>query len=168
MNPLFRLNSIAQRLWVGFGALMILMLIAGVLGWRSLTVMSRAIRETLAEVQLESRLSSDLATDVAQSIQAGGHYVDSRDSLSLQDFRRYGMRAHVVQRGMSNMRGQTTDEIALVARIDEKLSELEVAYTLAHRLSDLGQVVLHLVEEFEDALAGRVLLERVQLGQARQ
>ena len=139
MNSLFRLTSIRQRLWVGFGTLMVLMLIAGILGWRSLTVMSRAIRETLAEVQMESRLSSDLTTDIAQSIQAGGHYVDSRDSLSLQDFRRYGMRAHVVQRSMSNMRGQATDEIALVARIDEKLSELEVAYTLAHRLSDLSR-----------------------------
>ena len=33
---------------------------------------------------------------------------------------------------------------------------------------DLAEVVLHLVQDFEHALAGRVVLERVQFGQARQ
>lgn len=168
MRALFRLNSIKQRLWVGFITLMALMLVAGVLGWRSLTMLSLAIRETLAEVQQEARLSSNLTIDIAQTIQAGGHYVENRDSLSLEEYRRFGMRAHNIQRSMSNMAGQSAEEISLVARIDETLSQVEVAYTLAHRLSDLGRSeVARRQAETTRPLVARLLADMDRLGQMK-
>ena len=139
MSGIGKARTIKRQLLVGFAVLVVLLLAAGVIGWTSLTGTSAQVQQTLARVQQESRLSAALLTDVAQTIQAGGQYVETRDPAALNDFRRHGFAAHAEQRAMNNMGGQSAEEIALVARIDEGLSRLEVAYALAHRLSDLGR-----------------------------
>jgi methyl-accepting chemotaxis protein len=132
-------RTIKQRLWVGFAALVLLLLAAGLLGYSSLTAMSHDVRLTLARVQQEASLSTTLLTGVAQTLQAGAHYVDRRDSASLTEFRRSGFAAHRVARQLGNLGEQTVEEASLVARVDEQLSRLEVALGLAHRLADLGR-----------------------------
>ncbi len=68
---LAKLNTIRGRLWAGFGVLVLLLIMAGVVGKRSLAGMSATISESLAEVQTSSRLSSQLAGDVAQDHRSG-------------------------------------------------------------------------------------------------
>ena len=135
----FAFRTIKQRLWVGFVALVLLLLAAGILGYHSLASMSSDVRVTLARVQQEAALSTTLLTGVAQTLQAGAHYVEQRDSASLASFRRSGFGAHRVARAMSNLGEQTAEEVSLVARVDEQLSGLEVALARAHRLADLGR-----------------------------
>jgi len=140
-GPLSRHGSgtIKRRLWVGFTMLMALLAAAGLWGWLSLTAMSSAIGETLAGVQGQSQLSAQLTTDIAQEIQAADHYLATRDSASQAQFRRFGFSAHRVQRAMNQRGAQTREEIALIAEVDTRLSQLEVTYALAHRLADLGR-----------------------------
>lgn len=132
-------DSIAKRLWLGFLALMLLLALAGMLAWASLMGISKIVTTTLAQVQQDSHLASRLTTDIAQQLDAASHYVGTRDSASLAAFRRFGWAAHQVQRQMNNSAGQTSAEIALVADIDARFSEIEVQYALAHRLADLGR-----------------------------
>ncbi|MFL5574795.1 MAG: methyl-accepting chemotaxis protein, partial [Gemmatimonadaceae bacterium] len=132
-------GTIRRRLGLGFALLMALLAAGGFWGWRSLNLMSTRIGETLAAVQSQASLSSKLTTDIAQEIEAADHYVSDRDTASQSAFRRLGFDAHRVQRAMNGRVGQSRDEIALIADIDAQLSELEVAYALAHRLSDLGR-----------------------------
>jgi methyl-accepting chemotaxis protein len=136
----FELNSIRGRLWVGFGALVALLILAGMVARRSFAGISETISTSLTEVQAEAQLASQLSADVAKTMEAGARYIDSRDSTAELTFRRYGWAAHEIQRQMNDRPGQTAAEVATVATIDGKLSEMEIDYALAHRLVDLGRV----------------------------
>ena len=136
----FELNSIRGRLWVGFGALVALLVLAGLMARRSFSGISETISTSLTEVQSEAQLASQLSADVAKTIEAGARYIDSRDTTAQAMFRRFGWAAHEIQREMNDRPGQTAAEVATVATIDGRLSEMEVDYALAHRLVDLGRV----------------------------
>ena len=133
------LNSIRGRLWIGFGALVALLVMAGMMARRSFAGISDTIATSLTEVQSEAQLASQLSADVAKTIEAGARYIDTRDSTAEAMFRRYGLAAHDIQRQMNDRPGQTAAEVATVATIDGKLSEMEIDYALAHRLVDLGR-----------------------------
>ena len=134
------LRTIRGRLWAGSLVIVALLLAAGGISWRTMSTMSQAITVQLNEVQSESRLGSQLASDAAKTLEAGGRYLETRDPEAESSFRQHGWNAHVIQRSMNTRSGRTADEIATVATIDTKLSEMEVRYALSHRLADLGRV----------------------------
>src|SRR5512146_3433343 len=88
------LNSIRGRLWVGFGALVALLVLAGLVARRSFSGISETIATSLTEVQSEAQLASQLSADVAKTIEAGSRYIDTRDSTAELMFRRFGLAAH--------------------------------------------------------------------------
>ena len=51
MNTAIRLTTIRARLWLGFGILVTLLVIAGAVANSSFTAMSKAISESLDDVQ---------------------------------------------------------------------------------------------------------------------
>jgi methyl-accepting chemotaxis protein len=134
-----KLDTIRGRLWLGFGVLVALLVIAGVVARTSFSGMSDTITESLADVQVESQLASQLSANAAKTIEAGSRYLETRDPAAQAAFRKFGWAAHDVQRQMNNRPGQSAGEVAVVASIDNKLSSMEVNYALAHRLSDLGR-----------------------------
>ncbi len=135
-----KLNTIRSRLWLGFGILVALLIVAGVVARRSFAGVSATIAQSLTEVQAESQLASQLSADVAKTIEAGSRYLDTRDTTAQSAFRKSGWAAHDVQREMNDLPGQTASEVAIVASIDNKLSTMEVDFALAHRLADLGRM----------------------------
>lgn len=135
-----RLNSIRSRLWLGFGVLVGLLVIAGVVSRRSFRAVGATITTSLGEVQTEAQLASTLSSNVARTIEAGSRYLESRDSAAQETFRQSGSEAHQVQSKMNDRSGQTAAEVSIVAAIDRKLSTMEVQYALAHRLADLGRM----------------------------
>jgi methyl-accepting chemotaxis protein len=132
-------TSIRQRLLVGFGLLLALLVIAGVFSRAAFSNVSDIIGTTLASVQQESQLSSRLSASAVQELSAAAAYVETRDTLAQAEFRRLGWDSHRATRDMNKTGGQSAEEIALVAGIDAKLSALEIRYALAHRLADLGR-----------------------------
>jgi len=143
---LSRRGTIRGRLTLGFTALIVLLLVAGVLARRTMTQMSTAIGATLKGVQEEARQSAELSGDVSQTIEAASTYVQTRDSSALAAFRKNGWHAHEVQRAMnarlsrqSERNDRKDEEAGLIAEIDSRFSELEVHYALAHRLLDIGR-----------------------------
>jgi len=135
----FRLDSIRQRLRIGFGVLIVLLSTGGVLGYTALSNMSSVIRGTLVEVQEEGLLSARLSAAVMRELSAASAYLASRDSLARAEFQRLSWETHRVQREMNKRPGQIAQEVTLIASIDAKLSEIEIKYATAHRLSDLGR-----------------------------
>jgi methyl-accepting chemotaxis protein len=164
-------GTIRGRLLLGFTALIALLVVAGVLVRRSMTQMSSTISVTLDGVQVEVRQSAELSGDVAQTLEAASRYVETRDTVALAQFRRYGWRAHRVQREMNARLGRSTaerkgEEVGLLASIDSRFSELEVRYALAHRLIDLGRSSEALAEETRArALVSDLLGDIEKLGQ---
>ncbi len=133
------LRSIRQRLIYGFGLLVALFVAAGLLGRATIGAMSEVIGETLGAVQDDAQLSARLSASVSRELEAAQRYVDFRDSTAQREFRQNGDEAHRVQRLMNLQRGTSAQGIALVARIDDRLSHLEISYALSHRLADLGR-----------------------------
>ncbi|HVX42144.1 MAG TPA: methyl-accepting chemotaxis protein [Gemmatimonadaceae bacterium] len=136
---ILKLNTIRARLWLGFGVLVALLFVAGIVARRSFTGMSDAINSSLDEVQTESQLASQLSADVAKTIEGGTRYLDTRDTAAENAFRSFGWAAHDVQRQMNDRPGQSPIEVSTIALIDNKLSAMEVDFALAHRLADLGR-----------------------------
>ncbi len=139
INGLLRFQSIRQRLLVSFSLLIALFLAAGLVGRAAIGRMSGLIGETLESVQIDAQLSSRLSGAVSQELTAAQRYLETRDSVTRADFRRLASEAHATQRAMNLLRGQSPREAALVASIDARLSDIEVRYARAHRLSDLGR-----------------------------
>jgi len=134
------LGTIRGRLWIGFGVLVALLIVAGVVARRSFAGMSVTIAQTLSDVQTEARLAGLLSADVDKAIEAASRYIDTRDTASQAAFRKFGWAAHAVQQQMNDRTGQSATEVAIVATIDAKLSAMEVHYALAHRLVDLDRM----------------------------
>jgi methyl-accepting chemotaxis protein len=161
-------GSIRGILLAGFWTIMALLAAAGFIGFSALRSMSHEAARSFASVQEQSRLSSALSAAVSQELHAATTYLDARDSSSLADFRALGWKAHHAQRQMNARLGQTQQEIALTASIDERLSLVENHFARAHRLADLGR----LDEARREArrarpLAAGLLDEIHQLGQIK-
>jgi hypothetical protein len=111
----FRLDSIRQRLRIGFGVLIVLLSTGGVLGYTALSNMSSVIRGTLVEVQEEGLLSARLSAAVMRELSAASAYLESRDSLARAEFQRLSWETHRVQREMNKRPGQIAQEVTLIA-----------------------------------------------------
>jgi len=135
-----KLNTIRGRLWLGFGILVALLFVAGIVARTSFAGMSATITQTLVDVQAEAQLASQLSANAAQTIEAGSRYLETRDTTAENAFRKYGWAAHDIQRKMNDRPGQSATEVATVATIDANLSQMEDSYALAHRLADLGRM----------------------------
>ena len=134
-----KFGTIRGRLWVGFGVLVALLVVAGAVARSSMVTLATTMTTTLTSVQAESQLASQLSGAVTQTLESGAQYVESRDSASERTFHDQGWAAHSIQRRMNDRAGQTAEEIGVLAAIDAQLSDLEVKYALAHRLADLGR-----------------------------
>jgi methyl-accepting chemotaxis protein len=170
-----RSGTIRGRLVLGFAALIGLLIVAGVLARRTMTRMSVAVGATLEGVQAEARQSAALSGDVAQTIEAAGTYLRTRDTAARTVFSRYGWEAHRVQREMNARLGHAGDaaerkgeEAAIIAAIDSRFSELEVRYALAHRLLDVDRPADAAAAEVRArATIGDLLADIEKLGQLK-
>jgi methyl-accepting chemotaxis protein len=162
------LGTIRTRLLAGFGAIIVLLAIAGIVGRTSLSTLSQRIESTLSATRREAQLSSDLTATVAQELSAGTRYLEAPDSASQNAFRAFGWAAHRAQKALNETQGLSTDDIALVSAIDVRLSALENELAVAHRLKDLKRDKDATAAEASARTSESALLASVQqLGQRR-
>lgn len=165
IDRLVRFQSIRQRLLVSFAVLVALFCVAGLAGRSALVRMSGMIAETLESVQVDAQLSARLFSAVTLELAAAQRYLEMRDSSAQGEFRAKALEAHSAQRGINLLRGQSPREFALISSIDARLSQIEVRYARAHRLSDLGRREASLTEGGMARQGVDSLLEEVrQLG----
>jgi hypothetical protein len=119
VNPL---GTIRSRLLAGFGAVIVLLAVAGIVGRLSLTSLSGRIQSTLAASRREAQLTADITANVAQELSAGSRYLETPDTATQNAFRSYGFAAHRAQKELNASEGMNAEDIALVAAIDVKLS----------------------------------------------
>ncbi|HXD23298.1 MAG TPA: methyl-accepting chemotaxis protein [Gemmatimonadaceae bacterium] len=161
-------GTIRSRLLMGFGAVIVLLGIAGIVGRLSLSTLSDRIESTLSATRREARLTADLTSNVAQELSAGTRYLETPDSASQNAFRSYGWAAHRAQKDLNGVEGLNADDIALVAAIDVRLSSLENELAVAHRLKDLKRDREASTAESAARTSESALLASVQqLGQRR-
>lgn len=162
IGRLVRFQSIRQRLIVSFALVVVLFCAAGLAGRAAIVRLSGLIAETLESVQVDAQLSARLSGAVTQELAAADRYLERRDSTARSEFRRLARESHAAQREMNLLRGQSPHEVALVASIDARLSEVEVRYARAHRLSDLGRQAAATAEGSRARMGVDSLLDEVR------
>jgi len=171
MKPgsLLNLSTIRGRLLAGFGAMIVLLAVAGVVGRMSLTSLSVQISNSLADVRREAQLTAAITANVALELSAGARYFQSQDAESENAFHAFGWAAHRAQKELNaHAAGLTADDIALVSSIDQRLSALEIDLSAAHRLKDLKRdAEADAVNALGRPLEAALLADVQQLGQRR-
>jgi methyl-accepting chemotaxis protein len=135
----WRHATIRSTLFVGFGALVGCMILAGSIGWGAVRAGARSVSGEMESVLLTSRQTSDYANIISREIQAATSYLVDHDSAAQREFRRLGQQAHDLQRRFNASSHRSATEVAKIAAVDTRLADFENAYALAHRLSDLGR-----------------------------
>ncbi|MDB4951576.1 MAG: hypothetical protein JWM27_4225 [Gemmatimonadetes bacterium] len=131
--------GIRARLVAGFGMLVVLLVLAGGVGWTSLHSTASSTRGALRGVEEDARLSTGLAADVAREVAEAARYVERSDPAAEAAFDSLRWRTHRTHRVLRRRPNQTEAEVALVVTIDQELSDAEVRYVMARRLGELGR-----------------------------
>ncbi len=137
--PSLPTNSIRRTLATGFSFLVLLLIAAGVFGWATISGISREVSERFAHANELTRQSASFSHTITQEVQAATSYLGDHSTKAAADFRRLGWEAHRMHRSFSSRRNEVADEVTNTVTVDAKLAEVENAYTVAHRLSDLGR-----------------------------
>ena len=132
-------NSIRRTLALGFAFLVLLLVAAGVFGWATISGISREVSERFAHANDLTRQAASFSHTITQEVQAATAYLGDHSQKSAAEFRRLGWEAHRMHRSFTTRRSELADEVTNTVAVDAKLAEVENAYTIAHRLSDLGR-----------------------------
>ena len=132
-------QTIRRMLGLGFSVLILLLLQAGFVGWASISNLSDEVGATFRHANEVTQQSARFSHVITQEVQAATTYLSDRDPSSEMDFRRLGMEAHGLHRTFTSRRVDLAGEVANTVVVDNRLAEVENAFAIAHRLSDLGR-----------------------------
>lgn len=130
------LNTIRGRMLLGFAAMILLMLMAGITGRTSLTSVAEQISSSLAASRREAQLTSRLAASVAQGLAAGARYLTLRDSATKVAFERHVATALVAQRELTTAEAMSAEDLKLLVAIERQLSAVQALFGEAHQFAE--------------------------------
>ena len=132
-------QTIRRMLGLGFGILILLLLQAGFVGWASISNLSDEVGATFRHANEVTQQSARFSHVITQEVQAATTYLSDKDPSAEAEFRRLGMEAHGLHRTFTSRRSDLAGEVANTVVVDNRLAEVENAFAIAHRLSDLGR-----------------------------
>ncbi len=134
------LRTIRVRLIIGL-SLLLAGVVTGVLfGVIALRLMTTDINARLSEIRMSARTNSLLQSGVLNEIAAAEAYL-SAPSRDLADrLQRTAIETHTIRKQYRRLAGLTTEERVMVDSIGRLQAQLEVDYSMAHALLDLGRV----------------------------
>ncbi len=132
-------QTIRRMLGLGFGILILLLLQAGFVGWASISNLSDEVGATFRHANEVTQQSARFSHVITQEVQAATTYLSDKDPSAETEFRRLGMEAHGLHRTFTSRRSDLAGEVANTVVVDNRLAEVENAFAIAHRLSDLGR-----------------------------
>jgi methyl-accepting chemotaxis protein len=160
--PAIPANSIRRTLALGFALLVFLLVGAGLFGWATIYGMSHDMSDRFAHANDLTHQSSSFSHTITQEVQAATSYLADHSAKAEADFRRLGWEAHRMHRSFTTRRNELADEVTNTVTVDAKLAEVENAYALAHRLSDLGRADEASVQSQHAAVLVSKLLDELQ------
>jgi methyl-accepting chemotaxis protein len=134
-----RLNTLRARLLVGFGGLALGLIITAVTGAAVLgTIRQRIVTETGA-VRMASALTTGLLTTAFTELRAAEEYLAGPSARGRKEFQEGADSAFQYVRRLETIRDLSMEDRLVVSRIKLLLSSIQVDYSLAHALRDLGR-----------------------------
>lgn len=138
MTPSARVNHGAQQQRSrAFGFLVVLLVVAGISGWATLSNVTAGMRTDLVRVQESARLAGRLSGQIAREIELGDRLAsEGGDGDLVVTYEMVSDTVHGLQSVLARRRGLSPEEMQLVAELEPLLSELEVQHALGHMLRD--------------------------------
>src|SRR5512141_2994207 len=135
-----RNDSIRRVLGIGFGLVILLLILAGFVGFASISDLSDEVVHTFRHANEVTQQYSHFSRVITEEVQAATTYVAEGDPAAEADFRQLGLEAHGLHRSFTSERSDLAGEVANTVVVDNKLAEVENAFAVAHRLRDLGRL----------------------------
>jgi len=132
-------QTIRRMLALGFSVLIFLLIVAGFVGWASIANLSDEVVSTFRHANEVTQQSARFSHVITQEVQAASTYLSDADPAAEADFRRLGLEAHGLHRSFTSQRSDLAGEVANTVAVDSRLAEVENAFAIAHRLTDLGR-----------------------------
>ncbi|MEO8576620.1 MAG: methyl-accepting chemotaxis protein, partial [Gemmatimonadales bacterium] len=139
MTSLIPGQTIRRMLAIGFSILILLLVVAGFVGWASISNLSDEVGATFRHANEVTQQSARFSHVITQEVQAASTYLSDADPAAEADFRRLGLEAHGMHRSFTSQRSDLAGEVANTIAVDSRLAEVENAFAIAHRLTDLGR-----------------------------
>lgn len=136
---LVRTQTIRGLLGLGFSILIVLLMLAGVVGWAAIANLSDEVASTFRHANDVTQQSARFSHVITQEMQAATTYLSEGDAASENEFRRLGLEAHSLHRTFTSQRSELAGEVANTFAVDSHLAAVENAFAVAHRLRDLGR-----------------------------
>ena len=155
-------DSIRRLLGMGFGMLILLLIQAGFVGYASISNLSDEVSNTFRHANEVTQQYSRFSHVITEEVQAATTYLSDGDVASEADFQRLGLEAHGLHRTFTSQRSDLAGEVANTVLVDNRLAEVENAFAIAHRLSDLGRAEDAKVQARKARVLVRDLLNELQ------
>lgn len=134
------LGSLRRRLMAGLVLLGLLFLAIVVAGISSLRAANRTIAQELVLLAASSSLGTDLVGSVADQVRTGESYLNNPSPELAAEFLRLGDSTHAYRRRFRVLPGLTAEDQSALNRVETSQAQMEVAYSEAHALRDLGRI----------------------------
>ncbi len=133
------MNSLRSRVVGGMGLLLGLVFVIALLGVSSIRALDESVSRELELLVESTDLGSGLVSSVASEIRSAEQYLVRQGSgLRLQVIEE-GDSAYALQRRYRALRSLTTSDRYIVNQIADNQAKIEVAYAMAHALTDLNR-----------------------------
>ncbi len=137
MSPL---GSLRHRVIAGMGLLIALVFGIALLGVNSIRALDRSVNQELSLLLESTTLGNGLVTSVTSEIRSSEQYFVRSDPKLRQIAVDDGDSAYAYQRRYRSLASLTTADRYIVNKIAANQAQIEVAYGMAHALSDVGRV----------------------------
>ena len=132
-------RGLTERIWILTAGLLLLVLLAALIGYGALRSVSRSANAEVASLASEAEIESGLVASILGEIRAAQQYLINPTADLRAEFLSHGDSAYAYQRRFRDLPSLTDDNRLILNRIETRQAEIEVAYSLAHALEDVGR-----------------------------
>ncbi len=133
------LDTIRWRIILGLSGLFAGLVIAAVVGVTSLSTLRRSLAAEIETLRTSSEVGSGLVTAVFEEIRSAELYLDTPIPQARDQFQIGADAAFRYQKQLEGLPGLTAADRLAVNRIKQLQASIQVDYTIAHALLDLGR-----------------------------
>jgi methyl-accepting chemotaxis protein len=133
------LRSLRQRVIAGMVLLVALVFVIALLGVNSIRSLDSSVKQELSLLLESTDLGNGLVSSVASEIRSAEQYLVRPDGRLRSTTIEEGDSAYAFQRRYRSLGSLTTADRYIVNKIAANQAQIEVAYGLAHALTDIGR-----------------------------
>ncbi|HWZ27654.1 MAG TPA: HAMP domain-containing methyl-accepting chemotaxis protein, partial [Gemmatimonadales bacterium] len=135
-----RIDTLRWRIVLGFGSLVLLLVLGSALGGYALWNMRSAVGLEMQQLERSSETGTSLMMSVFGEIRAAEQYLNEPSLGAAADFHDNADSAYVEAKSQERLPGLTVDDRLAINRLEQLQAQIEVTYSLAHALRDLNRV----------------------------